>query len=587
MTETIIGIDLGTTNSEVALVQDSRVVVLDIKKGMKLFPSYVGLADDGALLLGETAKNQYAVHPERTIRSIKRQMGNDIKVRLGEREYTPTDISAMILRRLKTIAEAHIGEPVTRAVITVPAFFNDAQRQATRDAGELAGLDVARIINEPTAAALAYEGANQESKRILVYDLGGGTFDVSVVKMESGIVEVLASHGNNHLGGDDFDQKIVAHCVAHLQEVSGVDATTSDMAMARITRAAENAKIVLSNEPFVRIEEEYLLDHAGKAINLSLELTREDYEQMIEGFIDETLDAVHIAMDGAGLNVSELDEILLVGGATRTPLISRRLESTLSLQARMDVDPELCVAAGAAIQGAMIAGDSSATVLVDVTPYTFGTSALGEFGGEMYPFCFIPIIRKNTPIPVSKTEMFYTSMDDQVAVDVGVYQGEDPDALNNTEIGNYRVEGLRKVAAGNQITATFSLDLDGILHVTSREKSTGLEKSITIDGAITGAAGDEWESAREHISELFSNEADAIEAPGGQPDAGVSRHREQVQVQALLEKAERLLADASSEDREDLVDQIEAVKDAMNDNASGSLDEAVTQLTDLVYYLDA
>ena len=587
MTETIIGIDLGTTNSEVALVQDSRVEVLDIKKGMKLFPSYVGLADDGALLLGETAKNQYAVHPERTIRSIKRQMGNDIKVRLGEREYTPTDISAMILRRLKTIAEAHIGEPVTRAVITVPAFFNDAQRQATRDAGELAGLDVARIINEPTAAALAYEGANQESKRILVYDLGGGTFDVSVVKMESGIVEVLASHGNNHLGGDDFDQKIVAYCVAHLQEVSGVDATTSDMAMARITRAAENAKIVLSNEPFVRIEEEYLLDHAGKAINLSLELTREDYEQMIEGFIDETLDAVHIAMDGAGLNVSELDEILLVGGATRTPLISRRLESTLSLQARMDVDPELCVAAGAAIQGAMIAGDSSATVLVDVTPYTFGTSALGEFGGEMYPFCFIPIIRKNTPIPVSKTEMFYTSMDDQVAVDVGVYQGEDPDALNNTEIGNYRVEGLRKVAAGNQITATFSLDLDGILHVTSREKSTGLEKSITIDGAITGAAGDEWESAREHISELFSNEADAIEAPGGQPDAGVTRHREQVQVQALLEKAERLLADASSEDREDLVDQIEAVKDAMNDNASGSLDEAVTQLTDLVYYLDA
>ncbi len=409
MTETIIGIDLGTTNSEVALVRDSRVEVLDIKKGMKLFPSYVGLADDGALLLGETARNQYAVHPERTIRSIKRQMGNDIKVRLGEREYTPQDISAMILRRLKSIAEAHIGEPVTRAVITVPAFFNDAQRQATRDAGELAGLDVARIINEPTAAALAYEGANQERKRILVYDLGGGTFDVSVVKMESGIVEVLASHGNNHLGGDDFDQKIVAYCVAHLQEVSGVDATTSDMAMARITRAAENAKIVLSNEPFVRIEEEYLLDHAGKAINLSLELTREDYEQMIEGFIDETLDAVHIAMDGAGLNVSELDEILLVGGATRTPLISRRLESTLSLQARMDVDPELCVAAGAAIQGAMIAGDSSATVLVDVTPYTFGTSALGEFGGEMYPFCFIPIIRKNTPIPVSKTEMFYTS----------------------------------------------------------------------------------------------------------------------------------------------------------------------------------
>ncbi len=587
MTTTIIGIDLGTTNSEVALVRDSRVEILDIAKGTKLLPSYVGLSDDGALLLGDTARNQYALHPERTIRSIKRQMGSDNKVSLGGREYTPPEISGMILRRLKSIAEAHIGESVTSAVITVPAFFNDAQRLATREAGELAGLDVARIINEPTAAALAYEGASQQRKRVLVYDLGGGTFDVSVVKMESGIVEVLASHGNNHLGGDDFDQKIVEHCIAHLQEVSGVDATTSDMAMARITRAAENAKIVLSNEPFVLIEEEYLLDHAGKPINLSLELSRDDYEDMIDGFINETLDAVHIAMEGAGLNVSELDEILLVGGATRTPLISRRLESTLGLQARMDVDPELCVAAGAAMQGAMIAGDNSATVLVDVTPYTFGTSALGEFNGDMYPFCFIPVIRKNTPIPVSKTEMFYTAFDNQEAVEVGVYQGEDPDALNNTEIGNYRVEGLRKVASGNQITATFSLDLDGILHVTSREKSTGLEKSITIDGALSGMASEELNSAREHINALFSDETDATETPGGQPDTEASHNREQVQVQALLEKAERLLADASSEDREDLVDQIEAVKDAMNDDSAGSLHEAVEHLTDLVYYIDA
>ena len=588
MSETIIGIDLGTTNSEVALVQDSCVEVLDVSKGSKLFPSYVGLADDGALLLGDTAKNQYVVHPERTIKSIKRQMGSDVKVSLGEREYSPQEISAMILRRLKSIAEEHIGKPVARAVITVPAFFNDAQRQATREAGELAGLDVARIINEPTAAALAYEGANEQSKRVLVYDLGGGTFDVSVVRMESGIVEVLASHGNNQLGGDDFDKKIVEHCVAHLQTVSHVDATTSDMAMARITRAAETAKIVLSNQPYVLIEEEYLLNHSGKAINLSLELFREDYEDMINGYIDETLDAVHIAMEGAGLNVSDLDEILLVGGATRTPLISQRLESTLGLQARMDVDPELCVAAGAAIQGAMIAGDHNATVLVDVTPYTFGTSALGEFNGEMYPYCFIPVIHKNTPIPVSKTEMFYTAFDDQVGVDVQVYQGEDPDALNNTEIGNYRVEGLRKVAAGNQITATFSLDLDGILHVTSREKSTGLEKSITIEGALAGVVGDEWESAREHINSLFSDDTDASDAPaGGQPDTEVGRNREQVKAQALLEKAERLLGDASSEDREDLVDQIEAVKDAMNSNNAGFLEEAVEHLTDLVYYIGA
>lgn len=505
----------------------------------------------------------------------------------------------MILRHLKSIAEAHLGTTVVKAVITVPAFFNDAQRQATREAGELAGLEVARIINEPTAAALAYEGAQQEQKRILVYDFGGGTFDVSVVQMGSGVVEVLASHGNNHLGGDDFDRKIVDHCVAHLKESQDVDATTSSQAMARITRAAEQAKIALSDSPFVRIEEEYLLEQAGKPVNLSLELAREDYETMIDGFIDETLDAVHTALDGAALTVKDLDDVLLVGGATRTPLVSSRLEKILSLQPRMDIDPDLCVAAGAAIQGAMIAGDTNASVLVDVTPYTFGTSALSEVDGMPYPHCFVPLIRKNTPIPVSKSEVFYTSFDEQDIVEINVYQGEDPDALNNTEIGSFRIEGLKKVPAGNPITATFSLDVNGILQVSSREKNTGLEKGITIEGAMRGIEGDEFAAAREHIDSLFVDESSAVPDAGGTPGSVARHNRETTQTRALVEKAERLLGDASVEDREDLVDQIEAVKDAMTALSSNQLtnesartiekqlNDAVEQLTDLVYYLDA
>ncbi len=611
MTDTIIGIDLGTTNSEVAVVRDGHVEVLDITRGVKLLPSYVGVADDGALLLGETAKNQYALHPERTIKSIKRQMGDETKVSMGERDYRPQEVSAMLLRHLKSIAEAQLGTELTRAVITVPAFFNDAQRQATREAGELAGLEVARIINEPTAAALAYEGTQAGRKRILVYDLGGGTFDVSVVKMEDGIVEVLASHGNNHLGGDDFDRVIVDHCLSHLQQSHKVDASSSPQAMARITRASERAKIALSNEPFVRIEEEYLLEHAGKPVNLSLELSRDDYETMIAGFIDETLEAVHTAMSGAGLTVADLDEVLLVGGATRTPLVSRRLESVLSLQPRMDVDPDLCVATGAAIQGAMIAGDSTATVLVDVTPYTFGTGALDEVDGMPYPHCFVPLIRKNTPIPVSKSEVFYTASDNQQTVEVNVYQGEDPDALNNTEIGNFRIEGLRKVPSGNPITATFSLDLDGILQVSSREKNTGLEKSITITGALSGIQEDELQSAREHLDALFADGSAAADSTvvgeaGGRPNAGAAdgpstgaagnaRNRQHTQANALIEKAEHLLDSAGEEDREDLVDQLEAIKEAMqsDSNEPGAdgddkrLEEAMEQLSDLVYYIDA
>lgn len=573
MNETIIGIDLGTTNSEVAVFQNGRAQVLEAEPASKLLPSMVGLAADGGLLVGRAAANQYVLFPERTIKSIKRRMGGVDKVMLGEQAYAPQEISALILDRLKRIATAHLGKEARKAVITVPAYFSDAQRQATRDAGAIAGLDVVRIINEPTAAALAYEAEQQGEKHILIYDLGGGTFDVSVVRMEKGVVEVLASHGNNHLGGDDFDQKIVEHVLEYLNGQCAVDVSDSRAAMARITRAAEMAKITLSDHPYAQIGEEYLLEHEGRPFHLSLEIARREYEAMIQGYIDQTLEAIHIALDGAGLTVSRLDEVLLVGGATRTPLIQQRLEEELRLRPRSEVDPELCVAAGAAIQAAQIAGTKVSSVLVDVTPYTFGTSAISELDGEWYPYKFVPLIRKNTAIPVTKSEVFYTSYDGQSVVEVMVYQGEDPDALNNTEIGRFRIEGLSAVAEANPIIATFSLDLDGILQVTAKEKRSGLQKGIAIDNATTRFEREEMDQARERIAALVGPEV---------PQDAVAQ-----EAQALINKAQGILDGANEEDREDLIALIEETRDSLQTKDIEALCKAMEQLNDLVFYLES
>jgi molecular chaperone DnaK (HSP70) len=579
MNEIIVGIDLGTTNSEIAFVRDGRVEVIPISEGVRILPSVVGIADDGALLVGEPARNQYVLRPERTVRSIKRRMGEFTRVPMGDKDYSPQEISAMILRRLKKIAEDYLAQPVNKAVITVPAYFSDAQRQATREAGEIAGLEVVRIINEPTAAALAYESGHQGARTALVYDLGGGTFDVSVVNLEGDVVEVLASHGDNHLGGDDFDQKIVDFAVEHIQQQYGVDARLSATAMARLQRAAESAKIALSDSPFATFMEEYLLEHQGVPVHLSLEISRDDYEAMIEPYIAETLDATHVALSGANLTVSDVDEILLVGGATRTPMVARRLEEELGLQPRGELNPDLCVAMGAAIQAGVIGGAKTSAILVDVTPYTFGTSAIGDLDGAYYPYCFVPLIRKNTPIPVSKSEVFFTTFDGQPKVDVGVYQGEDPDALNNIEIGQFTIEGLRDAPSGNPIVTTFSIDIDGILHVTSREKATGLEYSITINNAIARFENDKLDEARARVRSLFGDETPAS-------GAEAESRRQRVEATALIEKAERLLKTAGAEDGEDLVSGIEAVRDALN-QADDVLQPAMGGLADLLYYMES
>jgi molecular chaperone DnaK (HSP70) len=557
-------------------------VVIETSPGQKILPSFVGLADDGSVLVGEPAKNQYILYPERTIKSIKRRMGSADKVPMGADAYSPQEISAIILRHLKEIAERYLGEPVRKAVITVPAYFSDAQRQATREAGEIAGLEVVRMINEPTAAALSYEANHQEHKRVLVYDLGGGTFDVSVVGIEDNVVEVLASHGNNQLGGDDFDAKIVAHLVEHLQ-TQGVDVTQSRRALARITRAAESAKIALSDQPYCKIEEEFLMEHQGAPVNLSLELARHDYEEMIHPYIDETLEAVHIALKGAGLTVSDVDEVLLVGGATRTPLVTRRLEEELGLTVRAEVDPELCVANGAAIQAAMIAGETVSTVLVDITPYTFGTSCLGELNGIPYPFTYVPIIHKNTPIPVTKSEVFYTVHDSQQKVIVNIYQGEDPDALNDIKIGEFTVENLSKVPAGNAIVLQIALDLDGIMRVSAREKNTGLEKSIRIDNAISRFQEGELETARERVNALFAEE---LPKEAGETSASARQHA-MVQARALVEKAERMLEQVSAEDRDDMINLIETIRDALTSGNLDPLSKAMDELSDILFYLES
>jgi molecular chaperone DnaK len=577
VSEEIVGIDLGTTNSEIALYHDGRPDVLADRGGRLILPSVVGVSEVGDLLVGEDARNQYILYPERTVRSIKRQMGGDAKVRLAGKEYMPQEISAIILKRLKEIAERRLGRPVRKAVITVPAFFSDTQRQATREAGEIAGLEVVRIINEPTAAALVYEATQHQGKRILVYDLGGGTFDVSVVRIEEGVVEVISSHGNNHLGGDDFDHKIVEHILDHLKIKLGLDVASDVRAMARIQRAAETAKKHLSDHPFARIEEEYIAQRNGEPAHLALELSRMQYEELIAPFIEETLSAIHAALQSASLTSSEIDEILLVGGATRTPLIRTRLHEVFGIEARGEVDPDLCVAMGAAIQGATMAGVKVSAVLVDVTPYSFGTSALGESKGELYPYLYVPIIARNTPIPVRKSEAFYTVRDNQEGVHVHIYQGEHEDALENIEIGEFHVENLSKAPAGNTIVLDLSLDRDGILNVSAKEKATGLERRITIDKAMSRYDNDELCTARERISALFGENNEPAKAEGAAFDSP--------DVHGLIVKARAMLDSAVEEDRNEIIDLIEAVAEAQANGDDPGLAEVVRQLTDLLFYL--
>jgi len=578
MNEIIIGIDLGTTNSEVAIVELGKAkIIADGDK--KILPSVVGINDNGDIIVGETARNQYLAYPERTVKSIKRLMGQNIQVKLAGQDYTPQEISAIIIKRLKTIAEEYLKQAVSKAVITVPAYFSDAQRQATREAGEIAGLEVVRIINEPTAAALAYDANQTEQKRMLVYDLGGGTFDVSVVNIEAGVVEVLSSHGDNHLGGDDFDQQIIDYLINHLQSTYAVDVRKNSKAMARLSRAAENAKHQLSVQPYVQIDEEYLLEDNGLAIHLSIELSRMAYEEMIDHHISATMDAVHTALKGAKLTAVEIDEIVLVGGSTRTPCIRERLLNEFGFEPHDEIDADLCVTLGAAIQAAMINGQQLDKVLVDVTPYSYGTSAIGLLNGESYPFMYVPIIHKNSVLPNAKSDAFMTSQDGQESIDVTIYQGEDPDALNNIKIAEFKVAGLQKVKAGNVIILSLALDLNGILQVSAVEKATGLEKSVTLSNALSSFESSSLASAKQRISSIF-----------GKLDSSLYEHEVSPEIeiaQSLLIKAEMLFEQQSNEDQQELLTLCKTITDSIENQNSKTMAPAVAKLKDMIDYIES
>jgi len=611
MPDLIVGIDLGTTNSEIAVVEDGRPRVL-AEAGDPILPSVVGLADDGRLLVGTAARNQWVVAPDRTVKSIKRKMGQDVKVRLGADEFTPQEISAMILRALKERAERELGVPVRKAVVTVPAFFNDSQRQATRAAGELAGLDVVRIINEPTAAALTYDPDQSRAERILVYDLGGGTFDVSVVHTEAGVVEVLASHGDTQLGGDDFDDLLLDAVADDFAEMYEVDLRADRVARARLLRAVEEAKKTLSDHPFARLDEEFIAEKDGVPLHLSTEVDRAAFEALIRPLLDRTMECVQRALDDARLTAAQIDRVVLVGGSTRTPLVGHLLEERLGQPPHREVNPDLCVALGAAVQGAIIAGAAVGAVLVDITPHSLGIKCLeyaDAFGVRPNEHKFAPIIKRNTPLPASRSEAFCTVGDAQPTVEIDIYQGEGPDVRRNHRVGRFLIEGLAKVAAGNQIVVQLDLTLDGILKVSAREKSTGLVKQITIENALARYAVAERAGAQERLNRMWTDlEALAHADPGATPDEAAppdepgrgltfpavptldpgprEGQRESVQARALLEKADRVGAKAGADDRDELDRLAGRVRTALADRRWADLQAASNELSDTLFYLE-
>ena len=493
----VIGIDLGTTNSCVAVIEGGEPVVIANAEGARTTPSVVGFGKNGERMVGQVAKRQAITNPDRTVSSIKRQMGSDYKVTIDDKKYTPQEISAMILQKLKTDAEAYLGEKVSEAVITVPAYFTAAQRQATKDAGHIAGLEVKRIINEPTAAALAYGIDKEDDQKVMVYDLGGGTFDVSIIEMGDGVQEVLATAGNNHLGGDDFDQRVMNWIIDEFKKSNGIDLRGDKMAMQRLKEAAEKAKIELSGVTSSDINLPYITVDATGPKHLELTLTRAKFNELTADLVESTMGPVRQAMSDSGLSTSEIDKVLMVGGSSRIPAVQEEIKKFIGKEPFKGINPDECVAIGAALQAGVMGGEVKGLLLLDVTPLSLGIETMGGINTK--------IIDRNTTIPVKKSQIFSTAVDNQPSVEVHVLQGEREFAKDNKTLGVFHLDGIMPARRGvPQIEVTFDIDANGIVHVSAKDLGTNKEQSISITSS-TNMSKDDIEKAV-HEAEQFAQE---------------------------------------------------------------------------------
>lgn len=568
----IIGIDLGTTNSAVAIVRDGTPQLLDYY-GERLLPSVVGFTSSGQWVVGTPARNQFGVLPENTVRSIKRDMGKELRIDIGGQTFTPPEISAFILREIKRIAENALQAEVTDAVITVPAYFSDAQRLATQEAGRIAGLNVRRIINEPTAAALAYGLNGAEDQLVLVYDLGGGTFDVSLVELMDGVVEVLASHGDTQLGGDDFDKLLAELLADRFQEENEIDPREDRRAWARLLDAAERAKIALSTRAFVTVKEEYLLTHAGIPRHLETEVSRADLDELTRELLLKTLDSVECVLKDADISADQIDHVLLVGGSTRMPAVRALIEDELGMEPHDTINPDEAVALGAAVQAAIIDGQPIDAILVDVTPYSLGIAVAEMMLDRPIPDRYKILIPRNTTIPTTKEERFYTLHPSQTAIQIEVYQGEEPIASHNTPLGDFMVENLHSSVPGTpaEITVQFDFDVNGRLTVTARDRATGNAVDMTVDAPVVRLNERGLLDSQKRVANL-SPEMVTVSAD----------------MAALIDRAQRLMAaaDMDGDGLDRLSELLEQIRAARVSGETEDLAELQEELLDLLFDLE-